>query len=39
MRVFGFDGLVDLFHLGVLVLFGLTCWQLAVRRMERRPVD
>jgi lipooligosaccharide transport system permease protein len=37
--VFGFDGLVDLFHLGTIAVFSLTCWRLAVRRMERRLID
>lgn len=37
--VFGFDGLVDLFHLGVLIAFGLTFWRLAVGRMARRLID
>lgn len=37
--VFGFDGLADLFHLGVIVLFGLICWRLAVRCMKRRFID
>jgi lipooligosaccharide transport system permease protein len=37
--VFGFDGLADLYHVGVIVLFDLLCWRLAVRRMERRLID
>ncbi|MFI5783351.1 ABC transporter permease [Nocardia sp. NPDC051570] len=37
--VFGFDGPVDLFHLGTIAVFDLTCWWLAVRRMERRLID
>jgi len=37
--VFGFGGLVDLFHFGVLAVFGLTFWRLAVWRMERRLID
>jgi lipooligosaccharide transport system permease protein len=37
--VFGFDGLSDLVHLGVLVLFGLLMWRLAVRWLQNRLID
>jgi lipooligosaccharide transport system permease protein len=37
--VFGFEGLVDLYHLAVLVAFGLLMWRLAIRFMWRRLVD
>jgi lipooligosaccharide transport system permease protein len=37
--VFGFQGLVDLGHLGALVLFALITWRLAVRFMTRRLID
>jgi lipooligosaccharide transport system permease protein len=37
--VFGFRGLVDLGHLGALVLFALVMWRLAVRFMTRRLID
>jgi lipooligosaccharide transport system permease protein len=37
--VFGFRGLVDLGHLGALVLFALIAWRLAVRFMTRRLID
>jgi len=36
--VFGFEGAVDLLHLGVLLAFGLLTWRVAVRWMERRLV-
>jgi lipooligosaccharide transport system permease protein len=36
--VFGFEGAVDLVHLGVLLAFGALTWRLAVRWMERRLV-
>jgi lipooligosaccharide transport system permease protein len=37
--VFGFKGLVDLYHLAVLFAFGLLMWRLAIRFMWRRLVD
>jgi lipooligosaccharide transport system permease protein len=37
--VFGFRGLVDLGHLGALLLFALVAWRLAVRFMTRRLID
>jgi lipooligosaccharide transport system permease protein len=37
--VFGFRGLVDLGHVGALLLFGLVAWRLAVRFMTRRLID
>jgi lipooligosaccharide transport system permease protein len=36
--VFGFEGLVDLYHLAFLVAFALAGWRLAIRRMERRLI-
>jgi lipooligosaccharide transport system permease protein len=35
--VFGFE-LVDLFHVAVIVAFGLVAWRLAISRMERRLI-
>jgi lipooligosaccharide transport system permease protein len=37
--VFGFDGWVDLYHLAVIVAFGLVAWRLAINRMQRRLID
>jgi lipooligosaccharide transport system permease protein len=37
--VFGFRGLVDLGHVGALLLFALLAWRLAVRFMTRRLID
>ena len=36
--VFGFEGWVDLYHLGVLVGFALVMWRLAIRYMERKLI-
>jgi lipooligosaccharide transport system permease protein len=36
---FGFEGWVDLAHLGALVAFALLTWSFAVRWMEKRLVD
>ena len=36
---FGFEGWVDLAHLGALVVFALLTWHFAVRWMQRRLVD
>jgi lipooligosaccharide transport system permease protein len=36
--VFGFEGAVDLVHLGVLLAFGLATWRIAIRWMERKLV-
>jgi lipooligosaccharide transport system permease protein len=36
--VFGWEGLVDLAHLGVLVAFGLIMWRLAVRGTARKLI-
>ncbi len=36
--VFGWEGLVDLAHLGVLVVFGLIMWRLAVRGTARKLI-
>jgi lipooligosaccharide transport system permease protein len=37
--VFGFDPPIDLYHLGVIVAFGLLMWRLAIRYMERKLID
>jgi len=37
--VFGFVGWTDVFHVAVIVAFGLTAWRLAIRFMTRRLVD
>ncbi|MEA2267448.1 MAG: lipooligosaccharide transport system permease protein [Solirubrobacteraceae bacterium] len=37
--VFGFEGLVDLWHLAALLLFAFVAWRLAVRFMTRRLID
>jgi lipooligosaccharide transport system permease protein len=36
---FGFEGLVDLAHLGILLGFGLLMWRLAIWRTARRLID
>ena len=36
--VFGFEGAVDLYHLGVLVVFALVLWRMAIRAMERKLI-
>jgi lipooligosaccharide transport system permease protein len=37
--VFGFEGWTDLLRLGVLVLFGLVLWRIAIRAMTRKLID
>jgi lipooligosaccharide transport system permease protein len=37
--VFGFEGLVDLAHLGILIAFGLILWRVAIYGMTRKLVD
>ena len=37
--VFGFEGWIDLFHVAVMVLFGLVAWRVAIARMERKLID
>ena len=37
--VFGFGGWVDLYHVGVLVLFGLVAWRLAIHFMAKKLID
>jgi lipooligosaccharide transport system permease protein len=37
--VFGFEGAIDLFHVGFLVVFALLTWRVAIRWMERRLID
>ena len=36
---FGFDGWVDLARLGVLVVFGLIMWRIAIHAMTRKLID
>jgi lipooligosaccharide transport system permease protein len=37
--VFGFQGWVDVYHVGVLVLFGLVAWRLAIHFMAKKLID
>jgi lipooligosaccharide transport system permease protein len=37
--VFGFEGAIDLFHVAVMVVFGLVAWRFAIARMERKLID
>jgi lipooligosaccharide transport system permease protein len=37
--VFGFKGWVDVYHLAVIVAFGLAAWRIAIARMERKLID
>ena len=37
--VFGFEGWIDVFHLAVIVAFGLAAWRIAIARMERKLID
>jgi lipooligosaccharide transport system permease protein len=37
--VFGFDGWIDVYHLGALLLFGLVMWRLAIRYMAKKLID
>jgi lipooligosaccharide transport system permease protein len=37
--VFGFQGWVDVWHLGVMVAFGLVSWRVAIARRERKLID
>ncbi|MGZ4280074.1 MAG: ABC transporter permease [Solirubrobacteraceae bacterium] len=37
--VFGFVGWVDLYHVAVIVGFGLVMWRLAIRYMQRKLID
>jgi lipooligosaccharide transport system permease protein len=36
---FGWEGWIDLVHLGVLVIFGVAVWRVAIRAMTRKLVD
>ncbi|HEX2497364.1 MAG: ABC transporter permease [Actinomycetes bacterium] len=36
---FGFDPLIDLYHVGALTVFAALMWQLAVRGMRKRLID
>jgi lipooligosaccharide transport system permease protein len=37
--VFGFEGWTDLLRVGVLVVFGLVVWRVAIHAMERKLID
>jgi lipooligosaccharide transport system permease protein len=37
--VFGWEGWIDLAHVGALVAFGLAMWRLAIRAMTRKLID
>jgi lipooligosaccharide transport system permease protein len=37
--VFGFEGWTDLLRVGVLVIFGLVLWRIAIHAMERKLID
>jgi lipooligosaccharide transport system permease protein len=37
--VFGFKGWVDVYHVAVIVAFGLAAWRIAISRMERKLID
>jgi lipooligosaccharide transport system permease protein len=37
--VFGFKGWVDVYHVAVMVAFGLAAWRIAISRMERKLID
>jgi lipooligosaccharide transport system permease protein len=37
--VFGFEGWIDVYHLAVIVGFGLVAWRLAINRMQRKLID
>jgi lipooligosaccharide transport system permease protein len=36
--VFGFQPAKDLYHVAVLIVFGLACWRIAIRWLERRLI-
>jgi lipooligosaccharide transport system permease protein len=36
---FGFEGWIDLYHVGVIAAFGLLAWRLAIFAMERKLID
>jgi lipooligosaccharide transport system permease protein len=37
--VFGFEGWTDLVRAGVLVVWGLVLWRIAIHAMERKLID
>jgi lipooligosaccharide transport system permease protein len=37
--VFGFEGWVDVYHVAVLVAFGLLMWRIAIFAMQRKLID
>jgi lipooligosaccharide transport system permease protein len=37
--VFGFQGWIDLYHVGVMAAFGLIMWRVAIHAMERKLID
>ena len=36
---FGFEGWIDLYHVGALIVFALVTWRLAIRYMAKKLVD
>ena len=36
---FGFEGWIDLYHVGALVLFAIVTWRLAIHYMSKKLVD
>jgi lipooligosaccharide transport system permease protein len=36
---FGFEGWIDLYHVAVIVAFGLLMWRIAIFAMERKLVS
>ena len=36
---FGFEGWIDLYHVGVLCVFALVTWRLAIHYMAKKLVD
>jgi lipooligosaccharide transport system permease protein len=37
--VFGFEGWIDVYHVAILIAFGLLMWRLAIFAMERKLID
>jgi lipooligosaccharide transport system permease protein len=37
--VFGFEGVVDLYHVAVMAAFAVAAWRLAINRMQRKLID
>ena len=36
---FGFDGWVDVYHVGALLLFAVVTWRLAIHYMSKKLID